>query len=105
MESADIGIRPVLSKRRRRMRKGGQKSKVDIVREVIEEQKRPITASEIVTLAPRRSGLTSVSVSQIISRRLKDVVEVCGFVGSGANNNKVNLYKLRDKDERTATDS
>lgn len=87
------------------MRKGGQKSKVDIVRQVIEEQNRPITANEIVTLAPRRSGLTSTSVSQIISRRLKGVVEVCGFVGRGAHNNKVNLYKMRDEDECTATDS
>jgi|14_taG_2_1085336.scaffolds.fasta_scaffold95325_2 hypothetical protein len=87
------------------MRKGGQKTKVDIVRQVIEEQNRPITANEIVTLAPRRSGLTSVSVSQIISRRLKDIVEVCGLVGSGAHNNKVNLYKLRDKDECTTTNS
>ena len=87
------------------MRKGGQKSKVDIVRDVIEKQNRPITANEIVSLAPRRSGLTSTSVSQIISRRLKGVVEVCGFVGRGANNNKVNLYKMRDNNERTTTDS
>ncbi len=87
------------------MRKGGQRSKVDIVRDVIEEQNRPITANEIVSLAPRRSGLTSTSVSQIISRRLKSVVEVCGSVGRGANNNKVNLYKMRDNDERSTTDS
>ena len=87
------------------MRKGGQKTKVDIVRDVIEKQNRPITANEIVSLAPRRSGLTSTSVSQIISRRLKGVVEVCGFVGRGANNNKVNLYKMRDNNERTTTDS
>ena len=87
------------------MRKGGQKSKADIVRQVIEEQGRPITANEIVALAPRRSGLTSTSVSQIISRRLKSVVEVCGFVGRGAHNNKVNLYRMRDEDERTTTDS
>ena len=87
------------------MRKGGQKTKVDIVKEVIEEQNRPITANEIVTLAPRRSGLTSVSVSQIISRRLKGVVDVCGKVRSGPHDNSVNLYKMRDNNERTATDS
>jgi hypothetical protein len=87
------------------MRKGGQKTKVDIVRQVIEEQNRPITANEIVSLAPRQSGLTSASVSQIIKRRLKSTVEVCGFVGKGAHNNKVNLYKMRDENERTATDS
>ena len=87
------------------MRKGGQKTKVDIVREVIEEQNRPITANEIVTLAPRRSGLTPVSVSQIISRRLRGVVDVCGSVRNGPHDNFVNLYKMRDEDERTATDS
>lgn len=87
------------------MRKGGQKTKVDIVRQVIEEQNRPITASEIVTLAPRRSGLTAVSVSQIIKRRLKNVVEVCGSVRNGPHDNFRNLYKMRDEDECTATDS
>ena len=87
------------------MRKGGQKNKTDIVMRIITEQNRPISASEIVSLAPRQSGLTSASVSQIITRRLKSTVEVCGMVGSGGHNNKVNLYKLRDEDERTATDS
>ena len=88
------------------MRKGGQKNKADIVMRIITEQNRPISANEIVSLAPRQSGLTSASVSQIIKRRLKGTVEVCGMVGSaGGHNNKVNLYKLRDEDERTTTDS
>ena len=78
------------------MRKGGQKRKMDIVKEIIKKENRPITAIEIVSLAPRRSGLTAPSVSQIISRRLKYSVEICGFVGQGAHNNKVNLYKMRD---------
>ena len=87
------------------MRKGGQKNKADIVMKIITEQNRPLSANEIVSLAPRRSGLTAVSVSQIINKRLKNQVEVCGSFSTGGHSNKVNLYKLRDEDERTTTDS
>ena len=87
------------------MRKGGQKTKMDIVMKIIREQCRPISANEIVSLAPRQSGLTSASVSQLINKRLKNEVEVCGSFSIGGNSRKVNLYKVRDKDERTATDS
>ena len=87
------------------MRKGGQKTKMDIVMKIIREQCRPISANEIVSLAPRQSGLTSAAVSQLINKRLKNEVEVCGSFSIGGNSSKVNLYKVRDKDERTATDS
>ena len=66
------------------MRKGGQKTKMDIVMKIIREQSRPISANEIVSLAPRQSGLTSASVSQLINKRLKNEIEVCGSFSIGA---------------------
>jgi hypothetical protein len=87
------------------MRKGRQKRKMEIVMKIIKEQNRPISANEIVSLAPRQSGLTSASVSQLINKRLKDEIEVCGSFSIGGHSSKVNLYKLRDKDECTTTNS
>lgn len=85
------------------MGKGGQKTKKDIVIRIIKEQNRPLSANEIVSLAPRQSGLTSASVSQIINKRLKNQVEVCGSFSTGGNSNKVNLYKMKEGIDEDST--
>jgi len=73
----------------------GNRSKAEIVTDILTEQNRPMTAGEIASVAPRRSGLTSTSVSQIILKRLKGEVEVHSEIRA-LNSSKVKMYIMRD---------